>query len=92
MARGWESKNVEDQIAESENARRTAAKPALSPAEMARRSQRESLKLSRATTLSQLQTACDSRYRALLERTLAHIDEQLASLESPESPESPDKT
>lgn len=80
MARGWESKNVEDQIAGQEQARQARSRPALSPAAQERRSKQDGLKLSRATTLTQLQSACDGRYRALLETTLAHIDDQLARL------------
>lgn len=80
MARGWESKNVEDQIAEQEQARQARSRPSLSPAAQARRTQADGLKLSRARTLTQLQGACDPRYRALLETTLAHIDEELARL------------
>jgi hypothetical protein len=82
MARGWESKNVEDQISGQEAAREQRAKPALSPAETARQTERNGLLLSRARTLASLQTACDGRYRALQERTLAHIDEQLARLDA----------
>jgi hypothetical protein len=80
MARGWESKNVEDQIAEQESARQQRAKPVLTPAETARQTTRNGLLLSRARALASLQTACDSRYRALQERTLAHIDAELARL------------
>ena len=46
---------------------------------------RESLVLARAHTLSNLESAADGRYRALLERTLAHLDSQIASLESQNS-------
>lgn len=80
MARGWESKNVEDQIAEQEQARQTRSRPALSPAAQERRAKEDGLKLSRARTLTQLQGACDARYRSLLETTLAHLDEELARL------------
>jgi transposase len=82
MARGWESKAVEDQMAQLESDKRDRAKPALTPAEMERQAQRDGLLLSRTRTLTALQTACDPRYRALLERTLAHVDEELARLAS----------
>lgn len=82
MARGWESKNVEDQISEQEAARQRRAKPVLSAAETARAAEREGLLLSRARALAALQSACDGRYRALQERTLAHIDEELARLDA----------
>jgi hypothetical protein len=81
MARGWESKSVEDQqdAAAREKALRHA--PALTPEAQARAQQRETLRLSRVRTLAALQTACQPRHRALLEETLAHLDAQLAALE-----------
>jgi hypothetical protein len=85
MARGWESKAVEDQIDDAERTRRAGAKPALTPAEMERQSRKDGLLLSRTRTLNALQGSCDARYRALLERTLAHIDAELASLAAPAS-------
>jgi hypothetical protein len=81
MARGWESKAIEDQIAQSEDDKRLRGKAELTPAEMERQTQREGLLLSRTRTLTSLQGACDARYRALLERTLAHVDAELARLD-----------
>ena len=81
MARGWESKSVEDQMAQVESDRRDRAKVALTPAEMARQTQREGLLLSRSRTLASLQGACDARYRALLETTLAHVEAELKKLD-----------
>ncbi len=80
MARGWESKSVEDQISEKES---QTPKPGqkLSPKQAAERDKREGLLLVRARTLTDLQGARDARYRALLERTLAHLDAQLAELD-----------
>lgn len=80
MARGWESKSIEDQIDAAETARQAASKRALTPAEMERQTRRDGLHLSRTRTLNALQGTCDARYRALLETTLAHIDEELAQL------------
>jgi hypothetical protein len=82
MARGWESKSVEDQMAQSESDRRDRAKAPLTPAEMERQTRREGLLLSRSRTLASLQGACDTRYRALLERTLEHVEAELKTLES----------
>jgi hypothetical protein len=82
MARGWESKSVEDQKDAAESARAAAAKPALTPEEAERQSAREGLLLSRTRTLNALQGACDARYRALLETTLAHVDEELKKLDA----------
>lgn len=81
MARGWESKSVDDQqaAAEAEKAERGRAVP--TPAERERQAMRETLMLNRARTLQSLQTACDARYRALLEQTLAHLDAEIAAID-----------
>jgi hypothetical protein len=81
MARGWESKAVEDQIAQQESDKRGRGKAPLTPAQIERQTQREGLLLSRHRTQASLQGACDTRYRALLERTLAHVDAELARLD-----------
>ena len=70
----------------AEKARATAAKPPLTPEEKERQTEREGLLLSRARTLNALQGACDARYRALLETTLAHVDEQLKQLDAASAP------
>ena len=82
MARGWESKSVEDQITEKENASIINSNLKLNRAQNAIRQKRESLILARAHTLSNLESASDARYRDLLERTLAHLESQIANLGS----------
>jgi hypothetical protein len=77
MARGWESKSVEDQIGAAEAAKEARAKPHLSARERERRSRRESLLMSRSQIAGRLQSATNARYRAQLEKTLKHLDEQL---------------
>lgn len=77
MARGWESKSVEDQMGEAEAARDAQAKPHLSAQERARRTRRESLLLSRAQIVGRLKSVTNTRYRAQLEKTLEHLDEEL---------------
>jgi hypothetical protein len=86
MARGWESKSVEDQKDAAESARAAAAKPRLTPEDRERQATRDGLLMSRARTLNALQGACDARYRSLLETTLAHVDEQLKQLDSVSTP------
>jgi hypothetical protein len=77
MARGWESKSVEDQIAARESASRDRQAPVADPDKDARR---RSLELARARALQDLQLACDKRHRAMLEQTVAHLDEELRRL------------
>jgi hypothetical protein len=81
MARGWESKSVEDQQDAAERARAARQAPTLTPEAQARAQEREGLRLARARTVATLQTACNPRHRAMLEETLAHLDAQLRALE-----------
>jgi hypothetical protein len=80
MARGWESKSVEDQInereAEAEKLRRN--KP--TSGEIEQKAKREGILLARSRAASVLESARDERYRALLKRTLDHLDSELAKL------------
>jgi hypothetical protein len=77
MARGWESKSVEDQIDSAKAEREARAKPYMSPEQRAKNERKASLLLSRAQILRRLETATNSRYRAQLENALAHLDAQL---------------
>ena len=79
MARGWESKSVEDQIQERESAS-VETRPRLTPEQLQLQTRREGLQMIRTRTLMSLQSACDSRYRAHLERVLADVDAQLLAL------------
>jgi hypothetical protein len=84
MARGWESKAVEEQIAAAEAERQTRERPALTAAERELRGRREQLLLSRAKIVSDLAAARGERHRTLLERALAHIDAQLDEVGRPD--------
>jgi hypothetical protein len=81
MARGWESKAVESQIeaAESRNAHRT--RPSLTPEQLNKQRERESLELSRTRVMQDLASASNPKYRALLERSLQYLDEKLSALD-----------
>ena len=79
MARGWESKSVEDQQA-SADAKWTPSGPELTPEERERKTKRATLGLSRARILQDLQVACDTRHRAMLEKALADVDAMIAAL------------
>jgi hypothetical protein len=82
MARGWESKAIEEQLAASEAEKETRAKPALTASEIERQMRKNSLQLSRLRILKELEAARNESYRVLLERTLAHLDAELAKFES----------
>lgn len=79
MARGWESKAVEDQIAASEE-RKSAVKRAPTAAELERESRRQGLLLSRAKIAGDIERARDDRHRAALQQALEYIDSQIDSL------------
>lgn len=82
MARGWESKAVEDQQQEAEERarRRLAAEEALTPEEKARRERLDSLYLSRARTLTQLEQATRPAHREMLQRTLRALEAEIEGL------------
>jgi phage-related minor tail protein len=80
MARGWESKSVEQQQAEMAGTSKSAG-PRLSPAQQKLNRQREGLLLARTRMAEQLRIATRPERRQMLEQSLAEIDKQLASFE-----------
>jgi hypothetical protein len=82
MARGWESKAVEDQMnaAEERARRKEAPRDELSPEERARRERLDSLQLSRARTLTQLEQATRPAHRQMLQRTLRALEAEIEGL------------
>ena len=81
MARGWESKSVEDQIDAAKADRDAQIKPRLTPQQREQSELKQSLQLSRAQTLRRLKAATNDRYRAQLQSALDHLDAQLAQCE-----------
>ena len=77
MARGWESKAIEDQQAARDTSPRVAG-PELTSEQAARQQQRDSLLLARVRVLSDLQHACRAPHRAMLEAALADLERRLA--------------
>ena len=82
MARGWESKSVEEQINEREAEAQRPAKANFSPQQRALQSKRDGLLLLRARTLATLQITRNEIYRRQQEHALAHLDAELAELDS----------
>ena len=78
MARGWESKSVEQQQEEMSEQPKTARAP-ISPNEQQRNRKRESLLLSRKRLTQQLQAAGNPHHRQMLEQAIAELDRQLSS-------------
>jgi division protein CdvB (Snf7/Vps24/ESCRT-III family) len=81
MARGWESKSVEEQQAEAA-VQKQPAKAKISSQEATLLRKLEGLRLSRQHVLQQLSKAGDQRLRQILEQALADLDRQINSLKS----------
>jgi len=79
MARGWESKSIEDQQQEAQ--RPKTAAPPIDPAQAARAAERATLQLARTRALADLQQACAPAYRSMLEHAIRSLDERIAKLE-----------
>jgi hypothetical protein len=79
MARGWESKSVEEQQTQAAFADHERSR--LSPHQVAKHQCRKGLQLSRQTVLQRLEAASNSRYRKMLEQALADLDAKISQLE-----------
>jgi hypothetical protein len=77
MARGWESKSVEQQQDEAKS-ERTRVKVQLSAEQIAERQRRDGLELARKRVARQLEVASNPRHRQMLEAALAELDAQLS--------------
>ena len=80
MARGWESKSVEDQIEAAESRRAAHLGKQLSAVEDARTREREQLQLSRTRVLHDIEHANNPRYQDILRGALKHLDDKLIEL------------
>ena len=80
MARGWESKSVEDQIAASEDRKAAAATRVRTADEVERESRKQGLLLSRTKIVRDIENARDERHRASLKQALDYIDAQISAL------------
>jgi hypothetical protein len=80
MAKGWESKAVEDQIQTAKEADQDTHRRQLTPQQMEAHRQKEVLLLSRARVEKDLHASQNPRYRDQLTRALADLDAQLSKL------------
>ena len=78
MARGWESKSIEEQQSLANT--QVESKQRLTPQQAAQKQEREAMELSRRRVLQQLQTAENPRHRQMLEIALAELEGRLARL------------
>ena len=77
VARGWESKSVEEQQAQAVSIPGPAKLP-LTGAQIAGQRRRQGLMLSRQYVLRQLEAVQNPRHREILQSALADLDAQLA--------------
>ena len=79
MARGWESKSIEEQI-ESANLQRGEAKPRLTREQIDLQRKLESLLLHRTRVMADLAKCTEERYRKTLADGLDYLEQQLTAL------------
>jgi hypothetical protein len=78
MARGWESKSVEEQQSTAPSTRSSEDKNSKPAAEQAQARNREALQLARARIQQQLEACANPRYAEQLRQALASLEKQLA--------------
>ena len=79
MARGFESKDLEFQQAESERTRDTTSR-ILTPEERAAKSRRDTIVLSLTRARADLASARSAAHRAMLTQAIASLEDQLQQL------------
>jgi hypothetical protein len=78
MARGWESKSVEEQ--QSAASTQVESKQRLTPQQAAQKQERDAIGLSRQRVLQQLHEVQNPRHREMLEIALSELDQRLVRL------------
>ena len=80
MARGFESKSVQDQQSEADARAEMRSKPRREPQDIERDKKRESIELSRRRVIHDIETTTSETLRNSLRAALAHLDAELAKL------------
>jgi hypothetical protein len=80
MARGWESKGVADQIEEADRSSQGKVEETGDSMKHITSAQVESLRMSRARVLEQLEHATKTAHRAMLNRALSAIEKEISEL------------
>jgi hypothetical protein len=79
VARGWESKSVQEQI-EAARSRHGEAKAEMTPEQAANVKKRDALLLHRTRVLHDLENCREERYRKTLNEGLAYLETELTAL------------
>jgi hypothetical protein len=80
MARGWESKSVENQIEEARRSQGASEGRVQSPEEKERERKVESLKLERSRLTEQLNRARSESHQRMIRQSLEAIEKEIATL------------
>jgi hypothetical protein len=80
MARGWESKDVEAQVADVEVKKTTSNHEPKSAEQQSRELSIKDLQMSRTRIATDLASATHPNHRKSLEAALAHLDKKIAEL------------
>lgn len=81
MARGWESKSVAEQIESEPLQENKPEAKRLRPEQADRHRRKQNLLLSRKQVMNQLESCHNPLYQELLNRALADLDRQIATLQ-----------
>lgn len=84
MARGWDSKAVEDQIEQSVLNKEfvSVTKKARTPDQVQKQIEKRNLEAARAKVRHEIASTQNERYQQMLARSLQDLDNKLAKLES----------
>jgi len=80
MARGWESKSVEDQMEEAQRSQGKTEWQTQAQEERERQHKVESLKLERSRLTEQLERARSETHRRMIQQSLKAIEAEIAAL------------
>jgi hypothetical protein len=80
MARGWESKDVEAQVAETEAPKHKSGSGAKSEEQLRQEHDLKDLQLSRTRIANDLAGATHPNHKKSLEAALAHLDKKISEL------------
>jgi hypothetical protein len=80
VARGWESKSVEDQVAEAQAKAKDGNKPMLTAEELQKQQKKRGLELALLKTKADIAASTNDRHREMLEAAKAELERQLAAL------------
>jgi hypothetical protein len=84
MARGWESKSIEDQIEEARRSQGGSEGQVQSPEEKERERKIEGLKLERSRLMEQLIRARSEAYQRMIRQSLKAVEEEISTLSATE--------